>query len=462
MSGVLVVPPIAHGLVGRTDLPIPAWLFGWGAAVVLVLSFVALAVLWPKPRLEGARERRVLHVPAWLEIPCGLIGIALFVLVVYAGLEGAQVDTANLAPTFVYVLFWVGLLPLQVLLGDVFALFNPWRAVGRAVGWVSGRLAGDSLPEPMAYPEKLGRWPAAIGILCFAWLELVSTSRSDPSTLSVLILAYAAIQLVGMSLYGVSQWERYGDAFAVYFNLFARLSPLRWERGTLYVRALLSGVTTLDAVPGTVALLCTMIGTTTFDGFSQGTLWLGGQGSPTGAATWLADRFASLGLASEHALEAASTVGLVVVVLLVGGLFRLGIRGMRTVGEGHTEDELARGFVHTLIPIALAYLVAHYVSSLLFQGQALGYLVSDPLGDGSDLFGTSSWAIDYALLGATAIWYVQVAALVTGHLAGLVLAHDRALVLYRQPGDATRSQVWMLGVMVGFTCLGLWLLSAAA
>ena len=139
MSGVLVVPPIAHGLVGRTDLPIPAWLFGWGAAVVLVVSFVALAVLWPKPRLEGARERRVLHVPAWLEIPCGLIGIALFVLVVYAGLEGAQVDTANLAPTFVYVLFWVGLLPLQVLLGDVFALFNPWRAVGRAVGWVSGR-----------------------------------------------------------------------------------------------------------------------------------------------------------------------------------------------------------------------------------------------------------------------------------------------------------------------------------
>ena len=117
---------------------------------------------------------------------------------------------------------------------------------------------------------------------------------------------------------------------------------------------------------------------------------------------------------------------------------------MRTVGEGHTEDELARGFVHTLIPIALAYLVAHYFSSLLFQGQALAYLVSDPLGDGSDLLGTSSWAIDYALVGATAIWYVQVAALVAGHVAGLVLAHDRALVVYRQPGDAMRSQVWML------------------
>ena len=337
MSGVLVVPPIAHGLVGRTDLPIPAWLFGWGAAVVLVLSFVALAVLWPKPRLEGARERRVLHVPAWLEIPCGLIGIALFVLVVYAGLEGAQVDTANLAPTFVYVLFWVGLLPLQVLLGDVFALFNPWRAVGRAVGWVSGRLAGDSLPEPMAYPEKLGRWPAAIGILCFAWLELVSTSRSDPSTLSVLILAYAAIQLVGMSLYGVSQWERYGDAFAVYFNLFARLSPLRWERGTLYVRALLSGVTTLDAVPGTVALLCTMIGTTTFDGFSNGPVW-------SDLAPEITDVFTSLGFGQATALQLAFTVGLLAVVAIVSLLYRAGAAGMRSVAA-RALDDVARAHV---------------------------------------------------------------------------------------------------------------------
>ncbi|MEA2180228.1 MAG: hypothetical protein QOG77_3525, partial [Solirubrobacteraceae bacterium] len=227
MSRVLVVPPIAHGLVGRTDLPIPAWLFGWGAAVVLVVSFVALAVLWPRPRLEDATERRVGRVPAWLEVPCGLIGIALFAVVVYAGLEGAQVDTANLAPTFVYVLFWVGLLPLQVLFGDVFALFNPWRAVGRGAGWIAKTVAPGALPEPMAYPERLGRWPAAIGILCFAWLELVSTSRSDPSTLVVLALAYAAIQLVGMSLYGVKQWEDRGDAFAQYFGLFARLSPLR-------------------------------------------------------------------------------------------------------------------------------------------------------------------------------------------------------------------------------------------
>ena len=400
MSGVLVVPPIAHGLVGRTDLPIPAWLFGWGAAVVLVVSFVALAVLWPRPRLEGARERRVLHVPAWLEIPFGLIGIGLFVLIVYAGLEGAQVDTANLTPTFVYVLFWVGLLPLQVLFGDVFALFNPWRAVGRAAGWLSSRIAGDALPEPMAYPERLGRWPAAIGILCFAWLELVSTSRSDPSTLAVLILAYAAIQLVGMSLYGVSQWERYGDAFAVYFNLFARLSPLRWERGTLYVRALLSGVTTLDAVPGTVAVLCTMIGTTTFDGFSNGPVW-------SDLAPKVTDVFTSIGFGQATALQLAFTVGLLVVVADRRRCCTGGERPGCGRSRPSTRRPGSRGRSCTRsTPIALAYAVAHYFSFLAYQGQALAYLAANPLGrtlaEGDNgWLGTANWGIDYTWVGAT-------------------------------------------------------------
>jgi hypothetical protein len=457
MSPVLVVPPIAHGLVGRTDLPIPAWLFGWGAAVVLVVSFVALAILWPRPRLEGARERRVLHVPAWLEVPCGLIGVALFALVVYAGLAGAQVDTANLAPTFVYVAFWVGLLPLQVLFGDVFALFNPWRAVGRAVGWASARVAGDALPEPMAYPNRLGRWPAAIGILCFAWLELVSTSRSDPSTLAVLALAYAAIQLLGMSMYGVRAWERHGDAFGVYFGLFARLSPLRWERGTLHVRPLLSGVTTLTPVPGTVALLLTMIGTTTFDGFSNGPVW-------SDIAPSITNVINDLGVGQGTALQIAFTLGLLAVVGLVALLYRLGVAGMRTVAPDRDTGELARTFVHTLTPIALAYAIAHYFSFLVYQGQALAYLAANPLGrtlaEGDNgWLGTANWGVDYTVVGAKTIWYVQVGALVLGHVAGLVLAHDRALKVFDRAREATRSQYWMLVVMVAFTSLGLWLLS---
>jgi hypothetical protein len=449
---------LAHGLVGRQDLPIPRWLFAWGAAVVLVVSFVALAVLWPRPRLEEAREKRVVGVPAALEVLAGIVGVLAFAGVVYAGIAGTQTATANLAPTTIYVIFWVGIPFLSALFGDVFAAFNPPRAIARGVAWVAGRAAPGKLPEPMAYPVWLGRWPAAFGILAFAWVELVYVNRDDPSTLAILALLYAAVQLVGMSLYGIETWTRRADAFAVYFELFSKLAPLHWHDRALYRRPFLSGAPRLDTVPGTVALLCVMIGTTSFDGFSQGDLWTG----TNGIAQTLQPRFVNLGLSQETALQVTYTIGLLLMVGFVGGLYRLGIAGMGSIGGRHRPGELAQRFAHSLIPIALAYVVAHYFSLLAYQGQAMGSLLSDPLGDGSNLLGTASATIDYGVISATGIWYVQVAALVLGHAAGLTLAHDRALVVYRRVRDATRSQYWMLAVMVGFTSLGLWLLSASA
>ncbi|MBI5104351.1 MAG: fenitrothion hydrolase [Solirubrobacterales bacterium] len=445
----------AHGLVGRQDLPIPRWLFAWGAAVVLVVSFVALAVLWATPRLQQVQERRLLGVPRALEVVAGGLGVAAFAVVVYAGFAGTQSATANLAPTVIYVAFWVGLPMLSLLLGDVFRAFNPWRALGRGFGWAARRIGGEGMPEPMAYPERLGRWPAAVGVFAFAWVELAYAQRDDPSTLVTLALVYAAVQLVGMSLYGVERWCDRGDAFSVYFGLFARLSPLHWRDGAVYGRPPLSGAPRLSPVPGTVALLCVMIGTTSFDGFSQGTTW-------SSIAPDLQSFFADLGLASDHALEAAFTVGLVGVCLAVALLYRLGVAGMHTVGEHKSTEDLSHKFAHTLVPIALAYVIAHYFSLAAYQGQALASLASDPLGDGSDVLGTASATIDYQWITATGIWYVQVGALVLGHVSGLILAHDRALAIYSRARDATRSQYWMLAVMVAFTSLGLWLLSAAA
>jgi hypothetical protein len=449
---------LAHGLVGRQDLPIPRWLFAWAAAVVLVISFVALAVLWPKPRLEQAPDRRVLRVPAVLEVVCGVLGIAAFAFVVYTGFAGTQAPTANLTPTVIYVIFWVGIPFVSAVFGDVFAAFNPWRALARGVAWAARRASGGRLPEPMAYPTWLGRWPAAFGILAFAWVELVYANRDDPSILATLALLYAATQLIGMSIYGIDAWSRRADAFAVYFNLFSKLAPLHWRERTLYRRPPLSGAPHLDLVPGTVALLCVMIGTTSFDGLSQGALWTG----TNGIATTLQPRFVNLGFAQETALEITFTIGLLFMVCFVGGVYRAGIAGMGSIGGRHDQGELARRFAHSLIPIALAYVVAHYFSLLIYQGQAMASLASDPLGDGSDIFGTATATIDYSVITATGIWYVQVAALVLGHAAGLTLAHDRALTVYRRVRDATRSQYWMLAVMVGFTSLGLWLLSASA
>jgi hypothetical protein len=461
VAGALALPAsaLAHGLVGKQDLPIPRWLFAWAAAVVLVVSFVALAVLWPTPRLERAREEPLWRAPVALEVLCGALGVAGFAVTVWAGFAGTQTATANLAPTVVYVLFWVAIPFLTLLFGDVFAAFNPWRAVARGAAWLAARVRGaGEAPAPLPYPTWLGRWPAALGILLFAWVELVYVDRDDPSKLAIMALLYAAVQLVGMSLYGIEQWSRNADAFGVYFGLFSMLSPLHWRDRMVYLRPPLSGAPRLAAGAGSVAMLCVMIGTVSFDGLSQGALWTG----TDGIAPHLQQRFINLGFSGEGALEIAFTIGLLVMVGLVAGLYALGVLGMRSIGGGHDATELARRFVHSLIPIALAYVVAHYFSLLIYQGQATAYLVSDPLGDGSNLFGTSSATIDYNLVGANGVWYVQVFALVLGHASGLTLAHDRALTVYSRARDATRSQYWMLAVMVGFTCLGLWLLSAAA
>ena len=445
--------PLAHGIVGREDLPIEPWVFGWAAAAVLVISFVALAILWPSPRLENPAERPVLRVPLAVEILCGVIGVALFGIVVWAGLAGAQSQTANLAPTFVFVLFWVGIPVLSVLFGDVFRAFNPWRALGRGAGWLAKRVAPGSVPEALPYPERLGRWPAVAGLFGFVWLELAYATPQDPSTIAVLALVYAAVQLIGMSLYGADAWERDGDGFGVYFRLLGAISPLHWRDRQLFVRPPLAGLTRLRLVPGTFALLAVIIGSTSFDGMRENQWW-------TDFALDVQGIGEDLGLSATQGLEVAYTIGLVGVIAIAALLFWLGVQGMRTVDSRYPARDLARRFAHSLVPIAFAYVLAHYFSFLVYQGQAAAFLASDPLGRGWDLFGTASSAIDYTVVSANGIWYVQVGALVVGHVAGLVLAHDRALVVFDDAKRATQSQYWMLATMVAYTSLGLWLLSS--
>ena len=204
---------------------------------------------------------------------------------------------------------------------------------------------------------------------------------------------------------------------------------------------------------GTVTLVCAVIGTTTFDGFSNGLVW-------RKLEPHLQSFFSDLGFHLTPAVELAYSTGLLLCVALIVGVYRLGIEGVRSVSRRYSTAELARTFAHTLVPIGFAYVLAHYFSLLIWQGQAIGYLASDPLGNGTNLLGTSHYQIDYTIISYAAIWYVQVAALVTGHVGGLTLAHDRALAIYRGSREAVRSQYWMLTVMVGFTSFGLWLLSA--
>ncbi len=434
-------PAVAHGIVRRANLPIPEWLFGWAAAVVLVASFVALAVLWPQPTLERDRWRalpgalgRVLGSRV-LERVCGAFGALLLGVVIASALVGPESSLNNFSTAFVFIVFWVGLAFASALFGDVFAAFSPWRALGRALGMTAAR---------RPYPEWLGRWPAAGGVLGFAWIELASGWSEDPRMLGVAVIGYTALTLAAQAVFGTETWTRRGEAFAVYFGLFGRMAPFERRDGVMGVRPPLVGLARLEPPPGTVALVVVMIGTVTFDGLSQGQLWL----DLTGDA------------AIDHP-ELVSTLGLALGVTLVAGFYALGVAGARTVGGDLDAPRLRRAFVHSLVPIALVYVVAHYLTFLLYEGQSIVYLASDPLGEGWDLLGTATAAIDYGILSQNQVWYIQVGCVVAGHVAALALAHDRALTLYPGSRLAARSQYWMLGVMVGFTTLALWLLAAA-
>jgi hypothetical protein len=436
----------AHGLVQREQLPIPQWLFAWAAAAVLVISFFALAVLWPQPRLERDTWKAMpggrLIASAPVQALCGAIGVFLLVVTIAAGYVGSGTALDNWAPTFILITFWVGLVFASILFGDIFRAFSPWRALGRLL---------PSLNRP--YPEKWGRYPAAIGLFCFTWIELVSGWGDHPARLVTGAVVYTCATLAFQYVYGVDTWQRRGEAFAVYYNLFSRMSIFETRERVVGLRPPLAGLPRLDPAPGTVFLVTVMIGTVTFDGLSQGPLW---QNLSADMVDALDGVFSAL-----TASRIASTIGLALGVALVGGFYRLGIEGARSVGGDLNVKQLERGFIHSLVPIAAVYVAAHYFTFLIFEGQAINYLASDPFGQGWDLFGTVTSGIDYSIFPQKDTWYVQVAFVVVGHVAALTLAHDRALTLYGDARLAVRSQYWMLGIMVGFTSLALWLLAQA-
>ena len=458
--------PIAHALAARQDLPIPAWLFAWGASIVLIASFFALSVAWRKPRFEedgwrplGAGLSRALtSLP--LQILCGLTGVFLLGLAIYSGLRGTEAPDRNFALTFLFVTAWLGFPFFSALFGDVFRPFNPWRAAGRAAGAGFRAIAGQR-PAHLAYPEFLGRWPAAIGLLAVVWLEIVYGSSGGvavglaPDSAATAALLYSAYTLAMMALFGTEKWCQRGEIFSVYFGMFSQLGCFALEDGKLGRRRPLAASTHWATLPGSLAVVVASIATTSFDGAQEGAF----KSAIESTFDWLVDR----GLGLTTALRLTDTLFILLCFAGVALVYMLGVRGMRTVRGAPSLEKLRTGFAHTLIPIALAYLVAHYFSLFVFQEQAqFTYLLSDPLGTAhTDLFGTASSGIDFTVLSANAIWYVQVGALVVGHVLGLTLAHDRALVYWPSYRQAARSQYWMLAVMVAFTCFGLYLLSVA-
>ncbi len=444
---------LAHGLGAVRDLPVPMWLFYYGAGAVLIASFVALGALWRKPVLERHGPGRPLPdglqrvlLGTELRIFLGAISVALLALVFATALIGEESAATNLAPTFVYVVFWLGLVPVVVLLGNVWPALNPWKATADAVASIA------RTPATSRYPERLGRWPAA-GLL-FAWtaLELAYPNSASPRALALAIALYSWATWTGMALFGREAWLRNGDGFSVYFSLLGRLAPFAVRDGRVVVRKPLVGLAGGEQTPGTAAVLAVMLGSVAFDGWSRTTWW-------QERIFEIESRYAFASPALADLLTTGlNLVGLLGSVLAVAILFLVAVAAARRVGR--QRDSLVDDFVLSLVPIALVYLVAHYFTLLLVQGQAVWFMVSDPFGFGWDLFGTVDFRPNLNPLTPNGVWYIQVAALVTGHVLGLVLAHDRATALFGSAQAALRTQYVLLLLMVAYTVGGLWLLSS--
>lgn len=419
-----------------------------GAGCALLASFVILAVAWRTPRLTGAASGRLL--PVWVgelvdsSVLRGLVRLVGLAVAAYAGwaaLAGAD-SAANPSLGVFYIYLWVGLVPLSLLLGNVWPLLSPMRTLHLGLSWLL-----RSPPEEgiVTYPPWLGYWPAAAGLFAFVWTELVSPSADHVSTVIAWCAVYAGVTLVGSAIFG-DRFLSHADPFEVWFGLVAKLSP--WGRredvagrSRVVVRNPLNNLDTVAPVPGLVALVSVLLGSTAYDSFSTSIFWLRTTSVPGALDPTLLDTLVLIGF-----------VALVMVTVTVASVVGVGMPW----AERRT---LPRQMAHSLVPIGVGYIFAHYLTLLLESGQAYLVFLSDPMVTGeADYLGTADWTVVYFLsLRPSLLATLKVGFVLTGHVLGVIAAHDRALKLLPERSRVS-GQLAMLVLMLFYTVGGLLLL----
>jgi hypothetical protein len=400
----------AHGIGGSKDLPIPLELTIAGAVAALTVSFTVLAIAWRTPRYDADRTGR--PAPGWLARIVdsrpwflgwrgfGLLAFGYTVLVAVAG------EDTLLNPFFgiFYVLLWVGF-----------------------------------------YPERLGYWPAALGLYAFVWMELVYPFATELGPVRLWCAAYVAAMLLGGALFGNTFYE-HADPFEVYSTLVSRMSVWGRRAKQLVVRSPLANLDTTPVKPGLVAITAVLFGSTAFDSFKDSTRWV---------------KFIQGDFVQDNGLtHVVNNLGLLAFVLAVALVFTAGTM-LTGVGPDQPRRELPSQFAHSIVPIVIGYVFAHYLTYLLEVGEQTIVYLSDPFSNGSNWFGTANWEVSYFFsYHPTALATVKVVAVVVGHVVGVIAAHDRAIHLLPRKHQLT-GQLSLLVAMICFTAGGLYLLFAA-
>jgi hypothetical protein len=448
---MLPVAAWAHAFAERYDLPVPLGYFVAGAAATVALSFV-VAALFMRGVSQGPAKGFVVPLGPLLPVlraVCRVISVVLLGMIVVAGLLGTRNPEMNLAPVLVWIIWWVGLSFVAACIGNIWPALDPWHALFEWMDAAARRLGlANGIALGFTYPAWLGAWPAVFLLLAFVWVEVLYPQAVVPSQLARIALGWSAFTLLGMVCFGSEAWRHNVDVFAIYFATLGRFAPIGpgTDGRTVVLRP--PGRALIESAAGSfamVAFVIAMLATVLFDGL------LGTQGMVLARRTminwWPAladDRGYFLG-----------TVGLIGVWLLFLGAFLLSCLVTARLVRDRPVAAVARLFALTLVPIAIAYNVAHYFSYLLVQGQLLIPLLSDPLERKWDLFGTAMYYPDIGIISARVTWRLAITSIVVGHIVSIWLAHRLALRESRTPREAVIASIPLTVLMVIYTAISL-------
>ena len=454
IAAALGIPALAcaHAFEERYDLPAPLSYFMTGAALVVILSFAVAQVVVEHAANNQSSHGRVIRLGLLLPVlraACRTLALLLFALTIAAGLYGTADPQMNFAPTMIWIIWWVGLSIIVACVGNIWPALDPWRtlfdwvdAVARHAGTSSGLALG------WHYPQALGAWPAVLLLLTLSWFEVAYPQAAVPYRLACVALAWSGVTLLGMLCFGADAWQRNADVFAIYFATLGRFAPVAAGPDTHTLKLRPPGRGLIDQPAESAAMVCfviAMLSTVLFDGLLSGQAWWAAQAQIARALPFMVD-------ADGYRIGAA---GLISVWLAFLGAYLLTCGITALLAPAHGFKKIVLLFVFTLVPIAIAYNIAHNCANLLVQGQQLIALASDPFSAKWDLFGTANFRPDIGLVDARVSWYVAIGAIVGGHVVSIWLAHRIALREFGAPRRATLATVPLTLLMVVYTVTSL-------
>ena len=472
---LMTVSPVsnAHGFGVIYTLPLPFWLYAWGAMAALIISFVVLIFVASDRFIFDAQPGRDISFagPVRFAKRYKLVGalkilsLCGLLLCIATGVFGVKSPYGNFNMTFFWVIFVLGFSYGTALFGDLFAAINPWKFIVDIIARIFPRFSSGCV----SYPNLLAYWPALALYMGFIWIELFA--QTEPFTLALLMLAYTVINVIGVGLIGRRFWFEYCEFFSVFFRLIAIMAPIDYrpndsngQGGYLRLRMPFSGV--LGPPPAQLSILVFilfMLSSTAFDGLHETVAWkkLFWLDFYHGFLQYWTD---SNPLAAFGRMSRLYAYWQTLCLLLSPFLYLLVFAGFLAFGKYFTESNISLKalllkFSYTLLPIALVYHIAHYYTLIQTQGIKIISLVSDPFGWGSNWFGTADWLQRVFIPDTSTTWHAQLGLIVAGHIASVYFSHVVALRSLIRTRNAVLSQLPLLLLMLLFTVSGLWILS---